>query len=62
MHGYPKMLNHDALERRLNGAPKYPIFLFYTSLNMCLILMKTAVLLRDFGGVDDLSCDCDYEF
>jgi hypothetical protein len=44
----PKMLNVDALESRLNGALEYPIFTFFTSLNMCLILMKPAVLLSGF--------------
>jgi hypothetical protein len=47
-HGSPKMLILDALESRLNGALEYPIFPFCTSLNMCLILMKTAVLLSGF--------------
>jgi hypothetical protein len=36
------------LESRLNWAFEYPIFLFFTSLIMCLILMKTAVLLSGF--------------
>jgi hypothetical protein len=48
LHGSPKMLILDALESRLNGALEYPIFSFFTSLNMCLILMKTAVLLSGF--------------
>jgi hypothetical protein len=47
LHGSPKMLILDALESRLNGALEYPIFFFFTSLNMFLILMKTAVLFRD---------------
>ena len=34
LHGSPKMLNLDVLERRLNGSPEYPIFLYCTSLNM----------------------------
>jgi hypothetical protein len=48
LHGYPKMLILDALESRLNGELGYLIFSFCTSLNMCLILMKTAVLLSGF--------------
>jgi hypothetical protein len=48
LHKYPKMLIFDALESRLNGALEYPIFLFFTSLNMWLIFMKTAVLLSGF--------------
>jgi hypothetical protein len=48
LHGSPKMLILDALEIRLNGALEYPSFPFFTSLNMCLILMKTAVLLSGF--------------
>jgi hypothetical protein len=42
LHRSPKMLILNALECRLNGALEYPIFPFCTSLNMCLILMKTA--------------------
>jgi hypothetical protein len=42
------MLILDALESRLNGSLEYPIFPFFTSLNMCLILMKTTVLLSGF--------------
>jgi hypothetical protein len=48
LHGSPKMLILDALESRFNGALEYPIFTFGTSLNMYLILMKTAVLLSGF--------------
>jgi hypothetical protein len=48
LHGSPKMLILDALESRLNGALGYPIFAFFTSLNMRLILMKTTVLLSRF--------------
>jgi hypothetical protein len=48
LHRSPKMLILDALESRLNWALEYPIFLFFTSLNMCLILMKTTVLLLGF--------------
>jgi hypothetical protein len=48
LHRSPKMLILNALESRLNGALEYPIFSFFTSLNMCLILMKTAVLLSGF--------------
>jgi hypothetical protein len=48
LHGSPKILILDALESRLNGALKYQIFPFFTSLNMFLILMKTAVLLSGF--------------
>jgi hypothetical protein len=48
LHRSPKMLILDALESRLNGALEYPIFAFCTSLNMCLILMKTAVLPSGF--------------
>jgi hypothetical protein len=48
LHRSPKMLILDALESRLNGALEYPIFSFCTSLNRCLILMKTAVLLSGF--------------
>jgi hypothetical protein len=48
LHRSAKMLILDALESRLNGALEYPIFPFFTSLNMCLILMKTAVLLSGF--------------
>jgi hypothetical protein len=48
LHGSPKMLILDALESRLNGALEYPIFSFCISLNMCLILMKTTVLLSGF--------------
>jgi hypothetical protein len=44
----PKMLILDALESKLNGTHEYPIFPFSTSLNMCLILMKTAVLPSGF--------------
>jgi hypothetical protein len=44
----PKMLILDELESILNGALEYPIFPFCTSLNMCLMLMKTAVLLSGF--------------
>jgi hypothetical protein len=44
----PKILILDALESRLNGALEYIFFSFCTSLNMCLILMKTAVLLSGF--------------
>jgi 1-deoxy-D-xylulose 5-phosphate reductoisomerase len=44
----PKMLILDGLETRLNGALEYPIFNFFTSLNMCSILMKTSVLLSGF--------------
>jgi hypothetical protein len=61
LHGSPKILILDALESRLNGALEYPIFPFFTSLNMCSILMKTAVLFRDFGGVDDLDFSFYYE-
>jgi hypothetical protein len=46
--GSPKMLILDTLESRLNGALEYPIFPICTSLNMCLILMKTTVLLSGF--------------
>jgi hypothetical protein len=43
------MLNIDALERRLSGAPENPNFLFCTSLNMRLILiMKAVVFLLGF--------------
>jgi hypothetical protein len=42
------MLILDALESILNGALENPIFPFFTSLNMFLILMKTAVLLLGF--------------
>jgi hypothetical protein len=45
LHVSPIMLILDALERRLNGALEYPISPLCTSLNMCLILMKTIVLL-----------------
>jgi hypothetical protein len=48
LHRSPKILILDALESRLNGELEYPIFPFCTSLNMCLILMKTAVLLSGF--------------
>jgi hypothetical protein len=48
LHRSPKMLILDASESRLNWALEYPIFPFFTSLNMCLILMKTAVLLWGF--------------
>jgi hypothetical protein len=48
LHRSPKILILDALESRLNGALEYPIVPFCTSLNMCLILMKTAVLLSGF--------------
>jgi hypothetical protein len=48
LHGSPKILILDALKSRLNGTLEYPIFPFFTSLNMCLILMKTAVLLSGF--------------
>jgi hypothetical protein len=48
LHGSPKMLILDALESILNGALEYPVFSFCTSLNMCLILMKTVVLLSGF--------------
>jgi hypothetical protein len=48
LHRSPKMLILDALKSRLNGALEYPIFTYFTSLNMCLILMKTAVLLSGF--------------
>jgi hypothetical protein len=48
LHRSPKMLSLDALESRLNGALEYSIFPFFTSLNMCLIWMKTAVLLLRF--------------
>jgi hypothetical protein len=48
LHRSPKMLILDALESRLNGALEYPIFPFCTSLNMCLILMKTAVIPSGF--------------
>jgi hypothetical protein len=48
LHRSPKLLILDALESRLNGALEYPIFLFCRSLKMCLILMKTAVLLSGF--------------
>jgi hypothetical protein len=48
LHRSPKMLIFDALESRLKGALEYAIFPFGTSLNMCLILMKTAVLLSGF--------------
>jgi hypothetical protein len=48
LHRSPKILILDALESRLHGALEYPIFPFCTSLNMCLILMKTAVLLSGF--------------
>jgi hypothetical protein len=44
LHRSPKMLILDVLESRLNAALEYPIFPFCRSLNMCLILMKTAVL------------------
>jgi hypothetical protein len=48
LHKSPKMLILDALESILNGALEYPIFSFSTSLNMCLILMKTTVLPSGF--------------
>jgi hypothetical protein len=48
LHRFPKILILDAMGSRLNGALEYPIFPFYTSLNMCLILMKTVVLLSGF--------------
>jgi hypothetical protein len=48
LHRSSKMLILDALESRLNGELEYPIFPFCTSLNMCLILMKTAVLPSGF--------------
>jgi hypothetical protein len=48
LHRSPKMLIIYALESRLNGELEYPIFPFFTSLNMCLILMKTTVLLSGF--------------
>jgi hypothetical protein len=48
LHRSPKILIVDELEIRLNGALEYPTFPFCTSLNMCLILMKTAVLLLGF--------------
>jgi hypothetical protein len=48
LHGSPKMLILDALASRLNGELEYLIFSFCTYLNMCLILMKTAVLLSGF--------------
>jgi hypothetical protein len=35
LHGPPKLLNLNALERILSGALEYPNFLFCTSLNMC---------------------------
>jgi hypothetical protein len=43
LHGSPKMLILNALESGYNGALEYPNFPFFTSLNMSLILMKTAV-------------------
>jgi hypothetical protein len=48
LHRSSRMLILDALESRLNGALEYLFFPFFTSLNMCLILMKTAVLLSGF--------------
>jgi hypothetical protein len=48
LHRSPKMFILDALKSRLNGALEYPIFPFCTSLNLCLILMKTAVFLSGF--------------
>jgi hypothetical protein len=48
LRGSPKMLILDELESRLNGALEYPIFPLCTSLNMWLILMKTAALLSGF--------------
>jgi hypothetical protein len=48
LHVSPKMLILDAFESRLTGALEYPILPFCTSLNMCLILMKTAALLLGF--------------
>jgi hypothetical protein len=54
LYGSPKMLNLDALERRLSGDPEYLNFLLFTSLNKCLMLMSTAVSFR-FLEVDDLN-------
>jgi hypothetical protein len=48
LHRSPKLLILDALESKLDGALEYPIFPFCTSMNMCLVLMKTAVLLSGF--------------
>jgi hypothetical protein len=48
LHRSSTILILDALKSRLNGSLEYPIFPFFTSLNMCLILMKTVVLLSGF--------------
>jgi hypothetical protein len=48
LHRSTKILILDALESRLNVALEYPNFPFCTSMNMCLILMITAVLLLGF--------------
>jgi hypothetical protein len=48
LHRSPKILTLDVLESRLNGALEHLIFRFCTSLNMCLILMKTAMLPSGF--------------